>query len=138
VSTVNRSARHDEAVLDVLKGEIALAEGKWQDAIPLFEISLRLSPEGDGMEPLARAYAAAQRWNDAVHLYSTMSTMYSRGTEQQEWIQVARFELGNLYSRRGDRVKARAAYEQFLDRWKDADAEIPMLREARKRLAELQ
>jgi len=31
----------------------------------------------------------------------------------------------------GDRVKARAAYDAFLELWKDADPDVPVLRQAR-------
>jgi hypothetical protein len=30
----------------------------------------------------------------------------------------------------GDRVKSRSAYREFLTLWKDADAEIPVLKQA--------
>ena len=48
------------------------------------------------------------------------------------------FRLGELYEGKGDRAKAMASYEKFIDRWRDADAEHqPQVAEARKRLARL-
>jgi ATP/maltotriose-dependent transcriptional regulator MalT len=38
----------------------------------------------------------------------------------------------------GDQPKARAAYENFLRLWKDADPDIPMLRQAKAEYAKLQ
>jgi len=38
----------------------------------------------------------------------------------------------------GDNVKARAEYEQFLNLWKDADSDIPVLLQAKAEYAELQ
>jgi hypothetical protein len=49
----------------------------------------------------------------------------------------ARVELGRAWTLAGDRAKARAAYEDFLTLWKDADAGIPLLAEAKAELAAL-
>jgi len=38
---------------------------------------------------------------------------------------------------RGDTVKARAAYKNFLDLWKDADPDIPILQQAKAEYAKL-
>jgi hypothetical protein len=39
--------------------------------------------------------------------------------------------LAHAYPRQGDRGKARAAYQDFLTLWKDADPDIPVLKEAK-------
>jgi len=38
----------------------------------------------------------------------------------------------------GDKIKAKAAYEDFLTLWKDADPDIPILMQARAEYARLQ
>jgi len=38
----------------------------------------------------------------------------------------------------GDTAKARAAYQDFLTLWKDADPDIPILKEAKAEYAKLQ
>jgi hypothetical protein len=38
----------------------------------------------------------------------------------------------------GDTAKAKAAYEGFLTLWKDADPDIPILKEAKAEYAKLQ
>jgi hypothetical protein len=38
----------------------------------------------------------------------------------------------------GEAAKARAAYQEFLILWKDADADIPILKEAKAEYAKLQ
>ena len=45
--------------------------------------------------------------------------------------------LGRAQAIAGNRAEARKAYEKFLDLWKDADAGIPLLAEARKEYAAL-
>jgi len=46
-------------------------------------------------------------------------------------------ELGRAYALSGDRGKARASYQDFLTLWKDADPDIPILKEAKAEYAKL-
>jgi hypothetical protein len=39
--------------------------------------------------------------------------------------------LGRAYALQGDGGKAKAAYQDFLAVWKDADADVPVLKAAR-------
>jgi uncharacterized protein HemY len=134
---VNRSTRNDEASLDVLQGELALAQGGWQQAIPLLEVSVRLDPDAGGVEPLARAYAAGSRWADAVRVYADLAGQTSRGNEMQESLQLARYELGTLYERTGEPARARTCYQQFLAQWTSADEDLPVLLQVKRRLQAL-
>ncbi|HEV3482934.1 MAG TPA: protein kinase [Candidatus Acidoferrales bacterium] len=45
--------------------------------------------------------------------------------------------LGRAYAMQGDTAKARAAYQDFLTMWKDADPDIPILKQARAEYAKL-
>jgi len=51
---------------------------------------------------------------------------------------LAHLGLGRAYVRQGDTAKARAAYQDFLTLWKDADPDIPILKEAKEEYAKLQ
>jgi tetratricopeptide (TPR) repeat protein len=51
---------------------------------------------------------------------------------------LARLELGRAYVATGDNTKAKAAYQDFLTLWKDADPDIPILKEAKTEFAKLQ
>jgi tetratricopeptide (TPR) repeat protein len=44
---------------------------------------------------------------------------------------LARLQLGRAYAMAGNAAKAKAAYENFLTLWKDADPDIPILRQAK-------
>jgi len=46
--------------------------------------------------------------------------------------------LGRAHAMAGDTAKAKAAYQDFLTRWKDADPDIPILKEAKAEYAKLQ
>ncbi len=51
---------------------------------------------------------------------------------------LARLQLGRAYARMGDKAKARAAYQEFLTLWKNADPDIPVLKQAKVEFANLQ
>jgi serine/threonine protein kinase/tetratricopeptide (TPR) repeat protein len=54
------------------------------------------------------------------------------------WGALARLGLARAYAFEGDTAKARAAYRDFLGIWKDADPDIPILKEANAEYAKLQ
>ena len=51
---------------------------------------------------------------------------------------VAHLQLGRAYAMVGDRTKAKVAYQDFLTLWKDADPDIPILKQAKAEYAKLQ
>jgi len=51
---------------------------------------------------------------------------------------LAHLGLGRAFALAGDKAKARAAYQDFLTLWKDADPDIPVLKEAKAEFAKLQ
>ena len=50
---------------------------------------------------------------------------------------LAHLGLGRAYVLQGDKAKARAAYQDFLTLWKDADSDIPILKQARLEYSKL-
>jgi cytochrome c-type biogenesis protein CcmH/NrfG len=44
---------------------------------------------------------------------------------------LAQLNLARAYAMQGDLAKARTAYQDFFAIWKDADPEIPVLKEAK-------
>jgi len=53
------------------------------------------------------------------------------------WGALARLGLARAYAMQGDRAKARTVYQDFLTLWKDADPDVPILREAKAEYARL-
>jgi serine/threonine protein kinase/tetratricopeptide (TPR) repeat protein len=51
---------------------------------------------------------------------------------------VSRLQLGRALVMAGDQTNAKSAYQDFLTLWKDADADIPILRQAKAEYATLQ
>jgi predicted Zn-dependent protease len=54
------------------------------------------------------------------------------------WGALARLGLARADALQGDTAKARVAYQDFLTLWKDADPDIPILKEAKAESAKLQ
>jgi serine/threonine protein kinase/tetratricopeptide (TPR) repeat protein len=50
---------------------------------------------------------------------------------------LAHLQLGRAYAMAGDGAKAKAAYQDFFNLWKNADPDIPILKEARAEYAKL-
>jgi tetratricopeptide (TPR) repeat protein len=51
---------------------------------------------------------------------------------------LSHLNLGRAYVQQGDTAKARAAYQDFFALWKDADPDVPLLKEAKAEYAKLQ
>ncbi len=83
------------------------------------------------------AYLAAHRGAEAAAEF--LKIVAHRGLVLNEPIgALTRLQLGRAYVLSGDTVKGRASYEQFLVLWKDADPDIPTLKQAKAEYASLQ
>ena len=50
---------------------------------------------------------------------------------------LARLQIGRAFVLSGDKTKAKTAYQDFLTLWKDADADLPVLKAAKSEYAKL-
>ena len=50
---------------------------------------------------------------------------------------IAHLQIGRAFALSGDKAKAKTAYQDFLTLWKDADADIPVLKQAKVEFAAL-
>jgi hypothetical protein len=53
-------------------------------------------------------------------------------------VALAHLQLGRAFVLSADKIKAKAAYQDFLTLWKDADPDSPILRQAKTEYAQLQ
>ena len=83
------------------------------------------------------AYMTARRGREAASEFQRI--LDHRGIVISDPIgALARMQLGRAYALTGDGDKARTAYGDFLTLWKDADPDIPVLKEVQKEYASLQ
>ena len=82
------------------------------------------------------AYLAAHRGSEAAGEFQKI--LDHRGIVGDAVIgALAHLQIGRAYALQGDTAKARAAYTDFLTLWKDADADVPILKQAKAEYAKL-
>jgi len=131
-----------------LGAEIALAEGDAQRAITIAEkppfSAGNVEPRNDWLrnapflkDVLARAYRRNGDLDKAIAEYERLISFNKRGSEFYFIHPRYYFRLAELYEEKGMTPNAIRGYERFLDLWKHADADIPEIGQARKRLSRL-
>jgi DNA-binding winged helix-turn-helix (wHTH) protein/tetratricopeptide (TPR) repeat protein len=124
----------------LLEGEIALGLGQHDRAIELLKQSDKENRTGLSIEALAHAYQQSGKIDDAVATYETMfglTDLWLGWEPQQRWLE-ARYTLALDYLSRGDKQKARETLAPLLNLWKDADPNLPFLKQAKAEYAKLQ
>jgi eukaryotic-like serine/threonine-protein kinase len=82
------------------------------------------------------AYLAAHKGQEAAAEFQKI--LDHRGIVLNEPIgALAHLQLGRAFALQGDTAKARAAYQDFLTLWKDADPDIPIFKQAKAEYAKL-
>jgi eukaryotic-like serine/threonine-protein kinase len=107
-----------------------------QDAAPY-----ELSPTQSGyMLPVyVRAYLHLHRKQAEAAVAEFQKILDHRGLVQNAATgALAHLGIARAYALQGDTTKARAAYQDFLTLWKDADPDIPILKQAEAEYAKLQ
>ncbi len=84
------------------------------------------------------AYLAAGRPSEAIQEFQAALALKNVRLEPfSPLISLARLGLGRAYALQGEKAKARLAYQDFLAEWKNADPDIPILKEAKAEYAKL-
>ena len=133
--------------LPTLRAKLALLQSKPQEALAIlgaassYELGL---PAFDyynwpNLYPVyvrGEAYLAAHQGHEAAAEFQKI--LDHRGIVLNEPIgALAHLQLGPAYAMAGDAVRARAAYQDFLTLWKDADPDIPIFLEAKMEFANM-
>jgi DNA-binding winged helix-turn-helix (wHTH) protein/tetratricopeptide (TPR) repeat protein len=126
--------------LQLLQGEIALAQGHADKAIELFTFSNTENNTPFTEEAIASAYQRAGKTDDAINWYEKFLRIPNKaiGWEPQQLWLAAHCTLASDYLAKGDRKKAKQTIGHLLDLWKDADPSLPLLKQAKADYAKLQ
>jgi hypothetical protein len=132
--------------LPVLKAAIALNEGNSAQALVFLEAAAPYELGGPPPFQLGTMYPAYLRGEAylAAHSGTTAASEFQKFRDHHGI--VVNFPLGALahlglarsYGLSGETAKARTEYQDFLTLWKDADPDIPILKEAKAEYAKLQ
>jgi len=116
---------------DHLMGAIELGRNNMPKALEYLERAVR-SEETNSMfiDMLAAAYIQAGDLARARKEYEKITRLTSRDDVYARSF----YRLGLVDEKLGDKAEARENYQKFLDLWKNADADLPELADARNRL----
>jgi len=133
----------------VLRGLAALGRGKPADAVERLQIALRYELASNGLNfnfylgGLHSAYVRGEALT-AAHRYAEATAEFQKILDHRGIVgldaigALAHLHLGRVYSLSGDTAKAKSAYQGFLTLWKDADPDIPILKQVKAEYAKLQ
>ena len=133
-------------MVDLLLGQIELQQGHANQAIDHLKKALSLLPHeysfpGDEQalyfEPLALAYFESRDLDHAREEYEKIIGLTTGRIAYGDIYARSFYMLGRIAEQTGEKAAARERYRKFLDLWKDADAGLPEVADARKRLAAL-
>ncbi len=126
------------AQIDLIHNDFVRAIEALQPAAP-YELGSRISVISLALYPVyvrGEAYLAAHQGSEAAAEFQKI--LDHRGTVLNEPIgALAHLQIGRAYAMQGDTAKAKAAYQDFLTLWKDADPDIPILKQAKAEYAKL-
>ena len=128
--------------LPTVRAHIAINRGKAADAIDALKAA---APYELGGSPFAlypiyvrgEAYLEAHQGRDAAAEFQKI--LDNPGIVLNDPIgALVHLQIGRAYAMAGDIAKAKVAYQDFLTLWKDADPDIPILKQAKAEYAKLQ
>ena len=109
-SSVNRNLQQDQLQLMELKGEIARAEGRFDEGVTLLQ-SAAGGRSNDAIYGLASALQGAGRLEDAAREYQRLLDRQPLGNEAQEDWLAAHVRLGEVFERMKRPADARQQYK---------------------------
>jgi len=134
----------------VLRALSALERGKPTDSVEQLQIALPYELAVNGLNfthfylgGLHSAYVRGEALL-ATHRYPEAAAEFQKILDHRGIVgadpigALAHVQLGRAFVLSGDTIKAKAAYQDFLALWKDADPDVPILRQARAEYAKLQ
>jgi tetratricopeptide (TPR) repeat protein len=123
-----------------MRGEIAVAEGKYAEAQAHLRFTERRGCPVCDLPMLGRSFDLAGAADSAIAVYGRYlnTPWFDRIESDGPYLPGVHKRLGELYEAKGMRDSALAHYRAFIDLWKGADAELqPKVTDARQRVAAL-
>jgi tetratricopeptide (TPR) repeat protein len=124
-----RSSRPEQALKsleDTIPYDLAFPIPQYSEGGTLYPVYVR----GQAFLALHRGKEAAAEFQKFID-HRTIVANYPLAS-------LARLQMGRAQTMQGDSARAKAAYQDFLALWKDADPDIPVLKQAKVEYAKLQ
>jgi tetratricopeptide (TPR) repeat protein len=133
----------------VLRALAALAHGKPTDSVERLQVALRYELAANGLifnrfylGGLHSAYVRGEALI-AEHRYEEGAAEFQKILDHRGLVgldpigALAHVQLGRAFALSGDNAKAKTAYQDFFTLWKEADVDIPILKQAKAEYAKL-
>ena len=133
----------------VLRALSALGRGKLADSVERLQITLPYEVAANGLNfnnlflgGLHSAYVRGEAFL-AAHRYAEAAAEFQKILDHRGIVgldpigALAHLQLGRVFALSGDKTRAKAAYEDFLTLWKDADPAVPILKSAKEEYSRL-
>jgi Flp pilus assembly protein TadD/predicted Ser/Thr protein kinase len=127
--------------LPAIRAALALQQGKAQEAIAALGAGDSLGFRPSTVYLRGQAYLAARNGAAAATEFQKILDhpgLWGGNPRFAPIGALAHVGLGRAYALQGDTSKARVAYQDFFALWKDADPDIPILKQAKQEYAKLQ
>jgi eukaryotic-like serine/threonine-protein kinase len=122
----------------LVKAQIELNQGDSAKAIDLLDSALVYARANTGVLYVrGNAYLKAGRGSDAVQAFQRLLDL-KNVISIDPTVAVARVGLARAYVLAGDKARARITYQDFFALWKDADTDLPILRDVKAEYARVQ
>jgi eukaryotic-like serine/threonine-protein kinase len=137
------SQRPDDQIIQLVSGPmihavIAMNHHEAEKAVELMKPGQRFeSGNTEFMYTRASALLMAGQGAEAAQLFQRVLGLKA-AFPQDFFIALSQLGLARAYVVQGDKAKARTAYQDFLGAWKNADADLPLLKQVQAEYVKLQ
>ncbi|HKP35467.1 MAG TPA: protein kinase [Pyrinomonadaceae bacterium] len=142
IDEMNRNFSKDTLLINVIiplvRAQLELSRGNGAQAVQLLESARKYEVFGDFWPQYVRAQAYLNQKNGAQAAAEFRAILDHRGWYPLSPLySLAQLGFGRASALNAESAKARKAYQDFFDAWKEADASIPILAEARQEYEKL-
>jgi tetratricopeptide (TPR) repeat protein len=128
-----------ESLRLVLRAEVALAQGKASEAVEAAQAAVHYENSTMARETLARSYMAAAKNDEAIREYERVLARSGERAESYDapafhHVVETHYRLAVLYEKSGQTDRARSHLETFLKYWSQADSDLEIYKDAKRRL----
>jgi len=135
-------SRPDDTLVQAMYGPwvqavVALSNGDSAKAITLLSSATPYDKGTTGVHyDRGRAYLKSKQTDNAIAEFQKVLALHDSAAADP-LMSLSHLQLARAYALSGDSAKSRAAYQDFFALWKDADPDVPVLKEAKAEYGKL-
>jgi tetratricopeptide (TPR) repeat protein len=119
-------------LLPLIKSLVELERGNPAKAMDLLDTAEVYARASSGLHYVrGLTYLKSAKGNEAVQEFERIIATRGSGDGPDVLVSLAHLGLGRAYAMQNDQARARIAYQDFLAIWKNADPDVPVLKQAK-------